>query len=88
MKIKKGFVLREMCGERIVTGEGMEHVNFNKLISLNSTAAFLWEKLSGAEFSVEDMAQHLVDEYGIDMELALKDSESLCKAWHDAGVLE
>ncbi len=88
MKIKKGFILREMCGEKIVTGEGMEHVNFNKLISLNSTAAFLWEKVSGAEFSVEDMARHLVEEYGIDMELALKDSESLCNAWREAGVLE
>ncbi len=88
MKIKKGFVLREMCGEKIVTGEGMEHVNFNKLISMNSTAAFLWEKLCGAEFSVDEMAQLLVDEYEIDMELALKDSESLCKAWRDAGVLE
>ena len=42
MKIKKGFVLRQMCGENIVTAEGLEHINFNKLISLNSTAAFLW----------------------------------------------
>ena len=45
MKIKKGFVLREMCGENIVTAEGLEHINFNKLISLNSTAAFLWNKV-------------------------------------------
>ena len=41
MKIKDGFVLREMCGEKIVTGEGFEHINFNKLISLNATAAYL-----------------------------------------------
>jgi hypothetical protein len=43
MKTKDGFVLREMCGENIITGEGLEHINFNKLISLNSTAAFLWK---------------------------------------------
>ncbi len=88
MKIKNGFILREMCGEKIVTAEGMENINFNKLISLNSTAAFLWEKLSGKEFTAAEMAGLLVDEYGIDMELALKDSENLCKAWEDAGVLE
>ncbi len=88
MKIRKGFILREMCGEKIITGEGLEHINFNKLISLNSTAAFLWENLVGKEFTVEDMAQMLVDEYGIDMELALKDSENLCKAWGEAEVLE
>lgn len=89
MKIKKGFVLREMCGENIVTGEGMEHINFNKLISLNSTAAFLWRKLADKdEFTAEDMAQLLVEEYEIEMELALTDSKNLCQAWIDAGVAE
>ncbi len=88
MKIKNGFILREMCGEKIVTAEGLENINFNKLISLNSTAAFLWEQLAGKDFTTAEMAQLLVDEYDIDMELALKDSESLCKAWESAGVLD
>ena len=88
MKIKNGFVLREMCGENIVTAEGMENINFNKLISLNSTAAFLWKNLEGKEFSVEDMAKLLVDQYGIDMELARTDSENLCKVWAEAGIIE
>ncbi len=88
MKIKNGFILREMCGEKIVTGEGIEHINFNKLISLNSTAAYLWEALVGKEFTEDSMARLLVDQYGIDMELALKDSAGLCKAWRDTGVLE
>ena len=88
MKIKKGFVLREMCGENIVTAEGLEHINFNKMISLNSTAAFLWKKVVGKEFTAEEMAQLVIEEYGIDMELALKDSKALCQAWADAGVSE
>ena len=88
MKIKDGFVLREMCGEHIVAAEGLQNINFNKLISLNSTAAFLWKALENKEFTVEDMAQLLVDEYGIDMELALTDSASLIKAWLDAGIAE
>ena len=88
MKIKDGFVLREMCGEKIVTGEGFEHINFNKLISLNATAAYLWEELSGKEFTVEEMARLLVERYDIDMDLALKDSAHLYQAWKDAGVAE
>ena len=88
MKIKDGFILREMCGENIVTAEGIEHINFNKLISLNSSAAYLWENLIGKEFSVEDMAALLVEQYDIDMELALKDSEALCQAWKEAGIAE
>ena len=88
MKIKDGFVLREMCGEYIVAAEGLQHINFNKLISLNATAAFLWKELEGKEFTVEDMAQLLVDEYGIDMELAMSDSAKLMEAWKDAGIAE
>ena len=88
MRTKAGFALREMCGEYIVTGEGLEHINFNKLISLNSTAAFLWKAVEGKEFTPESMAQMLVDEYGIDMELALNDSAKLCQAWIDAGIAE
>ena len=44
MKIKKDFKLREVCGEYVVTAEGMQAVDFTKLISLNETAAFLWSK--------------------------------------------
>ena len=88
MKTKEGFILREMCGENIITGEGLEHINFNKLISLNATAAFLWNAVVGTEFTVESMAQLLVDEYGIDMELALKDAKALCQSWIDAGIAE
>ena len=88
MKIKDGFVLREMCGEKIVAGEGLQHINFNKLISLNDSAAYLWKELEGKEFTVEDMAMLLIDRYGIDRELAVKDSENLCKAWIEAGIAE
>ena len=88
MKIKNGFVLREMCGENIVAGEGLEHINFNKLISLNSTAAFLWKELVDKEFTEEEMAQLLIDEYGIDMELALNDSANLIKSWVEADIVD
>lgn len=88
MRIKKGFKLRKMCGENIITADGMENINFNKLVSLNATAAFLWEQVSGTEFNAESLAELLVKEYGIDIETAKADAENLCKAWIDAGVAE
>ena len=66
----------------------LENISFNKLISLNSTAAFLWKKVADKEFTPEEMAEHLIEEYGIDMELALKDAKALAQAWIDAGVAE
>lgn len=37
--------MREMCGEYIVTGESMEYVDFNKMLNLNATAAYLWKEV-------------------------------------------
>lgn len=88
MRIRKGFVVREMCGEYIVTAESMELVNFNKLISLNSSAVYLWNEVEGKDFDEHTLASLLVKKYQIDEALALKDATALCKAWKDAGVLE
>ena len=71
-----------------MTGEGLENINFNKLITLNSSAAFLWQEVVGKEFTAEEMAQLLINRYGIDKELAIKDAVNLCNALTDAGVAE
>lgn len=88
MKVKEGFRLRKLGREHIVMGEGLAQINFNKIISLNSSAAYLWEAIQSKEFTIEDLAQLLIDEYGIDRELAQKDSASIAQAWIDAGIVE
>lgn len=88
MRIKEGFVLRQMCGENIVAGEGLQHINFNKLITLNESAAYLWREVVGKEFTQEELAELLIARYGIDKQLAMTDSGNLIQAWIDAGVAE
>ncbi|MBO7561567.1 MAG: PqqD family protein [Bacteroidales bacterium] len=88
MKIKKGFVLRQLLGEYVVTGEGLERVNFNKIISLNATAAYLWEELKDKEFDSQAMADLLTAKYEVDPQTALSDSEKLAQSWKEAGLLE
>lgn len=88
MKLKDGFAIREVCGMSVVSATGLKNMNYNKLLNLNSTAAFLWNTFYGKEFSHEDMAKALVDQYGIDMELAMNDSAKLIQAWKEAEVLD
>lgn len=76
-----------MLNEHIVVGEGVEHVNFGKMISLNKTAAFLWQSVEGKDFTVEDLADLLVGEYGIDKEQALADSKSIAEKLIEVGVV-
>ena len=88
MKIKKGFVLRQLLGEYVITGEGLERVNFNKIINLNATAAYLWESVQDKEFTAETLADLLMDRYEVDRETALKDSQTLVQSWTEAGLIE
>ncbi len=88
MRIVDGFKLRSVVGEMIVSGEGVNQINFNKLITLNSSAAFLWGKVEGIEFNVEQLAKFLVEEYEIEMELALKDATTLVERWIEVGIVE
>lgn len=89
MRQKKGFVLRDVCGEKVIVGEGVETINFGKLISLNETAAWLWEK--GAElgdFTVEQLADEICKEYDVKKEQALTDIEKTVAMWKEVGVIE
>ena len=88
MKIKEGFVLRSICGETIVVGEGLAQVNFNKMLVLNESAAYLWENLSGKEFSLDSAVSLLTERYEVDESTARADAEKLLAAWADAGVME
>lgn len=88
MKIKEGFILRSICGQSVISGEGAANVNFSKLVSLNETAAFLFRKVVGTEFTPETMADCLTEEYEVDRERALADCESLCAQWKEVGILE
>ena len=46
MKVKEGFVLRTICGQNVVSGEGTANVNFSKLVSLNESAAYLFKAVA------------------------------------------
>ena len=88
MKTKKGFKLRDVCGEKIIVAEGKENIDFSNIISMNETAAYLWEQLYGKEFSEDDMATLLTNVYDIEKERALVDCKELAGQWKEAGILE
>ena len=88
MKTKKGFVLRSLGKEYILVAEGLEALDANMMISMNETAAFLWEAVEDKDFDTETLSQLLVDEYGIEHETAEKDVNALVQNWKKAGVIE
>lgn len=88
MQAKQGFKLRPLGNEFILIGESVEQVNFNKMITMNETAAFLWGKIEDAHpFTAEDLAHYLTDEYEVSYEQALSDAQKTVESWQSAGII-
>lgn len=88
MKIKTGFVMRTIMGQNLVTGEGLDKANYTKMVKLNDSAAFLWKGVEGKEFTVENLADLLKGEYGIDDATAGHDAAVIAARWKEIGLLE
>lgn len=88
MKIKTGFELRDVCGEKVIIATGIENIDFSRMISLNESAAFLWENIQDKEFDAETLAELLLQEYEVDKADALADSQKLLNEWLKCGIIE
>ena len=89
MKIKNGLELQNVCGEHIIIPAGEENMDFSQIISLNPTAAYLWENVAKRDnFTVEDMVQLLLDEYEVEESVALEDCKLMAERWAEMGLLE
>ena len=89
MKIKEGFVLREVCGQNVIMGEGLGVINFGRLLALNDSAAFLWKEAQAqGDFTVDSLAARLCEEYDITPEEARQDVGDILAEWTREGVIE
>ncbi|MBR3906581.1 MAG: PqqD family protein [Bacteroidaceae bacterium] len=89
MKVKKGFEMQNVCGEHILVPAGVENVDFSRIISLNPTAAFLWEHASRLEtFTVDNLAEALLEEYDVEEGIAREDCRLIAERWSEMGLIE
>lgn len=87
MKVKEGFILREIAGGYIVVPVGTAAKNFNGMITLNGTGAFLF-KLALNSVDEREFATALSTEYGIDEEKALVDARAFIQKLAEAELLK
>ena len=93
MKTIEGFRLRKLGNEYVLIGESLELINFNKMITLNETAAFLWQRAEErtarhGTFTSGDLCKDLCDEYDVTPEQAMSDIENTLDEWRKAGVVD
>ncbi len=89
MKAKKGFKLRNVCGEHVIVAEGIDNVNFTNIISMNESSAYLWNEIFSLNFFDENtLTDLLTEKYQVTTEIAFADSKKIMSEWMKAGIVE
>ena len=87
IKIKKGFILREVSGSFVVVAVGEESKKFKGLITLNETGAFLWNKLIIGN-TKEGLLKAMLEEYDAPKEVIEKDIDAFIATITNGGLVE
>lgn len=87
MKIKEGFLVRNVAGSYIVVAMGEKTVDFNGIMTLNETGYFLWELFSKG-CDKDAAVKAMTAEYDVSEEIAAADIECFMKKLEDASLVE
>ena len=87
MKIKPGYMLREVAGCNVVVSIGVETMDFGGMINLNDTGAFLWKLLEKGATEDELLAK-MLDEYEVDEETAKQGISAFITKMREADLLD
>lgn len=88
MKIKDGFVIREIAGNLVAVPTGNLVREVKSIINLNEPGKFIWELLQKEDLDVEEIAERLVVRYKIDKQRAKVDTEKFVQKLKDTNVIK
>lgn len=86
LKIKDGYILRQVAGQNVVIPSGDE-LNLNVMITLNGTGRFLWERMA-AGTTQEALVAALLGEYDVTEERAAEAVSAFVEKLRDNDLLD
>lgn len=87
MKLKSNLMLRKIGAQYIVVAN-TDNIDVSKVISLNATAAFLWQQAENKDFTVRQLTAAMCASYDVDPLQAFKDIEKTIEIWKENGLIE
>lgn len=87
MKIKEGYILRQVGGQHIVVPIGEASESFRGMIKLNETSAKIFELLQTG-LSVDNIVCKMMDIYEVEEEVIKKDVMHIIDVLNDIGAIE
>ena len=87
MKVRGGFILRNLAGEYVLTPVGEQMKSFDGVAVMNELSAFIWEHLQ-RDVSPQELLSSILDEYDVDEETCKKDLDTVLREMREMGVIE
>ena len=87
MKIKQGFVMRNVAEQAVAVTTGEASKTFHGMIKLNATGAKIWRGIEEG-LDAPAIAERLAAEYGISPERAQKDVDTFVERMRKIGLVE
>ena len=87
MKIKEGFLLRNVAGNYVIVPVGDDAVEFNGIVTLNESGKFLWDLLEN-EITKEELLKKFMEEYNVPEETAKADIKDFMQTLLNSGIVE
>lgn len=88
MKIKNGFLLREIADVWVVVPLGERVIEFNGLVNLSESGALIWRALEKEVTDKLELVKLLRENYEVDEECATMDVEEFLQGITEKGFLE
>lgn len=87
MRIKNGYLVREIAGNHIVVPIGERAIEFKGIMTLNEVGSLIWRSLE-KNMSKDEILKLILDEYEIDEATANSDLEEFLETIRESGALE
>jgi hypothetical protein len=88
MRLKENLSIRKIGDEYMMVSENGSSLDYTRVISLNSSAAYLIQQAGQENFTKENWVDMLTSEYGIDKETADADVQKLIDKLVKEGLID
>lgn len=87
MKIKEGFLLREVAKTFIVISVGDSELDFNGVITLNEVGGLIWKEIEDGK-KEDEIINKIISEYNVDEDTAKNDFADFINQLKEHNIIE
>ena len=87
MRIRDGYVLREVAGTFVIISTGSENLDFKGVITVNEVGALIWKGVEAGK-SKDEIVEKILSEYDVQKEVASADMDEFLEQLISKNIIE